>query len=520
MPVEIEAKFLLRRPAQFERVLETLSCHDYSVTECETRNQVDRYFDTEDWRILAAGWALRHRRDDSSEKLTLKSVGSRDGLLYRREEIEQPLRAGTPSCEPTAPGPVEDKLEQLVNGAHRRELFTVENRRSHFRLHVQHGDPAIMDLCLDRARIISPGAAANGLFFTEIEVELEAGEPEAVAQLAAILEQQAGLLPSEFSKFERGLQAAGLSPPERPPAGLGEPLSPAEPCYKLVHRFVWQQLLALQRAAPRAREGLLAEGVHEMRIATRRLRAVLDAAGTLVAGIEAIDALQDDLRWLGRALGKARDADVCGAILAERRDSLDETGAGALAPFAEALREARLAAYDELAAVMSTDRYRGTIAMLGDIVDTALLAGTLDDDGDTSIEESLEPLLGPLLADLVRRREALPPNLPATKLHRLRIRTKRFRYLLEMFSESLPERVATALENVKLLLDLLGEHQDAETLCNRLVEYAEAAPWSPESRTSLLTVGRLIGREEAHAARCRGEFPAAWERFERQAAAL
>lgn len=518
--MEIEAKFLLRRPRQFDEVLETLRRHDYSVTECETRTLVDRYFDTEDWRILEAGWAFRHRRTPNSETLTLKSVGSRDGRLFRRDEIEQPLPAETPTCEPPPPGPVQDKLEELVNGAHRRELFAVENCRSSYRLHVQHGDPAIIELCLDRASVSAPGTCSAALDFTEIELELEAGEPHAVAELAAILEEQAGLLPSEFSKFERGLQAAGLSPPEPEPPGFAAPLSPAEPCYKLLHRFVWQQLRVLQREAPRAREGLLSEGVHQMRIATRRLRAVLGAAGTLVAGGDTVAALDDDLRWLGQSLGQARDADICRAIVADRKTSLDESATDALAPFENSLKEARIDAYDELAATLSTDRYRRTIATLGDIVDTALLAGTLDEGGDTSIEDSLRPLVGPLLEELRRYRRELPPELPAKKLHSLRKRTKRLRYLLEMFVEPLPERAATALAHARLLLDLLGEHQDAETLRDRLLEFAQGAPWTAESGASLLMLGRLIGREEERAARCRQEFPEAWLRFEEHAAAL
>lgn len=87
-------------------------------------------------------------------------------------------------------------------------------------------------------------------------------------------------------------------------------------------------LAHLARHLPVAREGTDAEGVHQVRVAGRRLRVWLDLGEYRV--------LHDDLRWLVRGLGPARDLDVlCASPLGRE---------GAFAAWLEARREAERAA--------------------------------------------------------------------------------------------------------------------------------------------------------------------------------
>jgi CHAD domain-containing protein len=52
-----------------------------------------------------------------------------------------------------------------------------------------------------------------------------------------------------------------------------------------------------------------ADGVHQMRVTTRRLRAALQAF-PMILPQPATAGLRDELRWLGQVLGDARDAEV------------------------------------------------------------------------------------------------------------------------------------------------------------------------------------------------------------------
>ncbi len=66
---------------------------------------------------------------------------------------------------------------------------------------------------------------------------------------------------------------------------------------------------AIRRHEPGVRAGADPEELHQMRTATRRLRADLRAVREILE-LEDVTRLRGELRWLGATLGAARDADV------------------------------------------------------------------------------------------------------------------------------------------------------------------------------------------------------------------
>lgn len=64
----------------------------------------------------------------------------------------------------------------------------------------------------------------------------------------------------------------------------------------------------LEKHVPIALEGVDPEGIHQVRVAGRRLRVLMELGGHR--------ALVGDLRWLVRALGRTRDLDVLAEVLA------------------------------------------------------------------------------------------------------------------------------------------------------------------------------------------------------------
>src|SRR5215469_10739858 len=52
---------------------------------------LDTYFDTDDWRIYRAGFALRVRSEDGKTEATLKSLHSSSSEMADRRELSEPL---------------------------------------------------------------------------------------------------------------------------------------------------------------------------------------------------------------------------------------------------------------------------------------------------------------------------------------------------------------------------------------------------------------------------------------------
>src|SRR5918995_453515 len=105
----------------------------------EEKELTDVYYDTADWRLYRAGYALRIRSLNPGRfEATVKSLVSTasDDNARRRREISEPLRAEEPSVllSKKRPGPVGKYLKALVGSRELRPHFEVRTRRRTFDL--------------------------------------------------------------------------------------------------------------------------------------------------------------------------------------------------------------------------------------------------------------------------------------------------------------------------------------------------------------------------------------------------
>ncbi len=199
-------------------------------------------------------------------------------------------------------------------------------------------------------------------------------------------------------------------------------LSPAEWCERL------------ERAAATARSGDDVEGVHQVRVAARRLRALLELGGRRV--------LVDDLRWLTRALSRARDLDV----LREALPATDERFHAWRARLARSARAACVAA-------LTSPRFEGLMA--------ALRAAPPVD--PSVARRGLEALRRRARAQLAVLKAADSAG-QAAALHALRRALRRWRYALEWLGEDSRE--------LSQLQGALGAVCDVAALARLVREYA------------------------------------------------
>ena len=113
------------------------------VVPGETKELTDTYYDTEDWRLYRAGYALRVRRDGAGAEVTMKSLTPAEDALRRRREISEPLEGGIETPKGTG-GPVGERLRRLAGEL--RPLFEVRTRRKTFDLRrFRHAEVAVAD---------------------------------------------------------------------------------------------------------------------------------------------------------------------------------------------------------------------------------------------------------------------------------------------------------------------------------------------------------------------------------------
>ena len=511
---EIEAKFLIRRSEQVADVIAAIEDLGFRLTDGGCKVHIDAYFDTADWALFRTGWVYRCREQEDALTLMLKSTALSRDHVFVRDEIKQIVPAGTkPTSRKLPAGPVRERLAEITGNDRLRELFTVNTRRRVFEARKKDDAGIWLEIDRDETRITAkrPARGAPGdMAFIELELELKEGDPAIIDELARGLARLDSLTPARFSKFDRGLLLAGLritaKKRRKRPVLRGKHLF-----LDLLYGYLGRRLASLRKHEPVAWEGLDPEGVHKMRVAIRRIRAMLAAFPDLFAK-DMRKPLDRELRWLARQLGNARDADVCETSIARFTAILPPDAAVAIRPYADFLRESTVDAYMDLHKVLDGERYRSLVNTLDQLVASGPDSRTKKRFGDLSIAEASRRYVKPAIRKFLHRGDRISVESPARDVHKLRIRAKRLRYLLDLFSEAQPRRWRDATAALEKLQDLLGEHQDACTAADRLGIFIDSLG-RRGGRALWLALGRLQQIEDERIARCRRGFPSAWDRF-------
>jgi CHAD domain-containing protein len=255
------------------------------------------------------------------------------------------------------------------------------------------------------------------------------------------------------------------------------------------------------------------DAVHQMRVATRRLRGTLRSFGPVIprSGTERLAA---ELKWLGRLLGAARDGEVLPAQLqAGLRPVPAELLIGPVQARVQGhFAPRRAAARTELVAALDSRRYRRLLAELDRLI--------------------LDPPLGPQAA--ARARDVLPAavrrayrqssrrmrrarHTPAgprrdAALHEARKSARRARYAAEAESPVLGRPARRFARQMKKVQSVLGDHQDAVLARQAARDLGIGAHMAGENAFSY---GLLRERESIRAERLQGQAREVWQRASR-----
>ncbi|RII08691.1 CHAD domain protein [Streptomyces sp. YIM 130001] len=464
------------------------------------------YYDTADLRLARSARTLRRRTGGDDEGWHLK-LPVAEGV---RDEIQAPLSATVPRA-----------LAGLVRSRIRTaELLPVVAMRSSRDVrHLVDGDGALLaEVAVDtvHAERLAPQGAGTATW-TEIEVELaDGGDPAFLDRVDKRL-RKAGIAPAgSASKLARALAETGGGAEDgtgpgatskangEKRAGGHETDTAAAP----VLAYLRTQRDALVALDPDARRDL-PDAVHQMRVATRRLRSTFRSYGRILDR-RITDPIGDELKWLAGELGIDRDREVLTDRIREGLAGLPR--ALATGPVRRRLRTwsaaRRHGSRRHLIGVLDSRRHLELLDTLD-----ALLA-------DPPLTDAWARPAVPALTRAVRRdyrrlagfvEEALAAT-PATEerdiaLHEARKKAKRARYAAEAAAPALGKPARRLVRDLKSLQTLLGEHQDSVMSRQALRELAAQAHAEGESS---FAYGVLYGREERAAAVAEAALPQKW----------
>ncbi|NTU86070.1 MAG: CHAD domain-containing protein, partial [Chloroflexales bacterium] len=245
-------------------------------------------------------------------------------------------------------------------------------------------------------------------------------------------------------------------------------LDAAEPLAEGVRRILRHQLERLLAREAAVRSGEDAEDVHQLRVATRRLRASLQVVASCFEP-QIIRHFRRGLRAVATALGAVRDRDVFREHLAHYQESLPAPARDELASLLAAVEQDYVGARQTMLASLETARYtRFKHAFAAFLTTPGAGVARLP---ETGVPLRVQDLAGSLLW---RRYEALRAFGPVLLTdseevqHQARIVGKRLRYTIECFAEAITPRISGAsgapavalLEPLASLQEALGALQD------------------------------------------------------------
>jgi CHAD domain-containing protein len=458
------------------------------------------YFDTEDLRLARHHMTLRRRTGGSDAGWHLKTPGDAGDRIEHR----LPLGDGD-----EVPAELVAEVRAVVRDRPLRPVARLRTRRLERPLR-DAGGQVLALVALDEVRAESSGAEQR---WREVEVELVDGGPQVLdavdGRLASAGARPAGG-PSKLARALGDRLRAATAGDGNPATGRKQPAA-----VRAVLDYVRVQRDAIVANDRAVRHGD-ADAVHDMRVATRRLRSTLRTFQDLWER-EHTERLRAELKWLAERLGGVRDRQVmqkrlARAVAAEPPEvvvgpvgaRIDEHLAADLAEGQRGLREALddsryfrlLDALDALVVAPPVKRVGGgwvrrqvrrALQRADRMLDEADERGRgRDKQGDGHDEEQRH-----------HRDE---------RLHESRKAYKRARYAVEVLGPRAGKPARRLVARLTDLQDVLGTHQDTAITGDLLREYAARAHAAGENG---FTYGLLHAHQQDAGEAVLADLPAA-----------
>ena len=260
---------------------------------------------------------------------------------------------------------------------------------------------------------------------------------------------------------------------------------------------ILDRLRVVRRLFEPVRKAKDPEAVHDLRVASRRLRAAIALFGPCLP--RRAETWRREVRRITRSLGRARDLDVqIARVKSFTRRAGEPLWRPGLDRLLKRLGRRRLAAQSGVLKALERIESAGVLKSmeqaLAKMAQTAWRKGPAAVEAYRLAEKTVEPLLEDLLmhASDLRRHEAI------VRHHEMRIAAKRLRYSLEVFERMYGRAVGPALRAVREMQTQLGELHDCDVWIALLPDFLAAQrERAAEDSKDVESVRRLVPGIEA-----------------------
>jgi triphosphatase len=423
----------------------------------------DTYFDTDGLDLWHHGITLRVRAEAGRFIQTVKTATAGTSALHVRDEWESVLPSAQPQPKEIARQIKREGIAALLRvpglAEKLRPIFTNATRRTIWDLELPDGQ--LIECALDVGDLRCGG---KSVAIGEIEFELKKGDPTQMFELALALHEDIPLQIANDSKAARGYALMGDQADHHvkaTPIRLKRKMSLEE----AVRCMGLNCLLQIEANVPGVHNQSV-EGLHQMRVGLRRLRALLDMVDQMMP-LPAV--MKDGLDWLAVELGATRDWDVlAGTTLVGVPGLGDEAIKNAAAERARHHHETLLVS-------LRHPRYTQLLLQLNGWFHGRHWQNDVTRSKKSALSRQATEGMLPLLLRAQKRlhnRISCTDTADPVARHRIRIAAKKARYAAEFFADLLPSgKIRRYIARLSSLQDHLGRLNDIAVAHKLLSEF-------------------------------------------------
>ena len=422
MANEIELKLRIATP-DILRLKHHPAIKAAQISKPRTRKLLSIYYDTPQLTLLDLDISLRVRRISRNWIQTVKAKGEALAGLHQRQEFEDAIAFGHPDFSKI----IDPELTKIFDDEGLRNsltpIFSTEVQRTEWQLAFQNGDQ--IELALDLGELVV-GEKREPI--SEIELELKQSNTGRLFEFALKLQQDIPLALENISKAQRGYEYYRHQPliiAKANPVQLHRDMS----AHAALKQIAWECLTHLQGNQDMVLHGEDIEGVHQMRVALRRLRSALNLFRQ-IASKQSYASIIEDIRWISEMLGHARDLDVfITQTLPPVLEQLNDHPS--LIELNQKAEHARKRAYAEVRKALSSQRYHRLLLTLGDWLENERWHDS--NAVECSVFDVAKRMLAKRQKQLKQHGKLLMHAHPEER-HTTRIAAKKLRYATEFFA--------------------------------------------------------------------------------------
>ncbi|MGB0748282.1 MAG: CHAD domain-containing protein [Magnetospiraceae bacterium] len=467
-----------------------------------------RYFDTATADLQRNSYALAVRKNARRFEQIVIPLGEKAEDIFRRRGTAFPTAEMTPGIAALFPVDGIGPLLANLPDATMHPVFRTEIRRAERTLNLPDGCVALLQS--DSGKLIAEGGEAE---ICDVELKLVSGPTAPFFAFAKEIVTALPLSLEHLTKAERGYALVTGETTVWRKAGK-VPLVPdhtVEEALAVTLKHCLSHMLDNQACA---RADAHPEGVHQMRVAIRRMRSALTIHKPLMPP-EQLQSLATRLKALINAMGPARDWDVFTGEIAV--PPVDWCGEDAdMAELMAAGEARRVAAYAALNAFMDSSAYPLLLLDLLDWIESRLWRDQPVSESAARLFMPAKEFAGPVLSKRhksARKKGKHIEHLTIPERHELRIAIKKNRYACEFFAALFPEKtVKSYLSTLSGLQDYLGLLNDVAVADELVRDLADSATGA--RKVALARAGGFVSGWYSQAAMAHDkDLFEGWDRF-------